>query len=116
VAKAKANNPDPPMKRRIKPSKDPAVRESQLISIAIERVEQRILDGTASAQELVHLMKLGSQEKRLELEKLELEKQLLQAKTEAINATKENAAMFAEAIAAMASYRPPTYDDEEDEE
>lgn len=113
MAKAKANNPDPPMARKIRPSKDPAVRESQLIALAVDRVEQRIMDGTASAQELVHLMKLGSQEKRLELEKLELEKQLLQAKTEAINAAKENAAMFAEVIAAMTSYRPPI-DDEED--
>lgn len=115
MAKAKANNPDPPMTRRIRPSKDPAVRESQLVALAVDRVEQRILDGTASAQELVHLMRLGSQEKQLELKKLELEAQLLQAKTEAINAAKENATMFAEAIAAMTSYRPPM-DEEEDYE
>ena len=115
MARGKANNPDPPMKRRFKPSSDPAVRESQLVSMAVDRVEQRILDGTASAQELVHLMRLGSREKQLELEKLELEKELLKAKTEAINAQKENATMFAEAIAAMASYRPPIDEEEDDE-
>ena len=114
MAKARTNNADPPMKRRIKPSDNPAVRESQLISLAIDRVEQRIMDGTATSQELVHFLRLGTQEKQLEMEKLRHENELLKAKTEAIKAEKESAQMFAEAIAAMTSYRP--HADEEEEE
>lgn len=115
MAKVKANNPDPPMKRRIKRSSDPAVRESQLIALAIDRVEQRIMDGTATSQELVHFLRLGTQEKQLEMEKLRHENALLQEKTAAIKAQKESAVMFAEAIAAMQSYRPPMDEEEDDD-
>ena len=118
MAKAKSNNPDPPMKRRIRPAADPKTRESQLISMAVSRVEQRIADGTATAQELIHFLRLGSTEKQLELEKLRHENELLKAKTDAIKEQQEVSKMFAEAVAAMTSYRMPTeedYDEEDDE-
>ena len=115
MAKARGNNPDPPMKRKIRPSQDPAVRESQLIALAIDRVEQRIIDGTATSQELVHFLRLGTQEKQLEMEKLRHENELLKEKTSAIKAQKESAVMFAEAIAAMQSYRPPMDEEEDDD-
>lgn len=117
MAKARGNNPDPPMKRKIKPSMDPDVRQTQLISLAIDRVEQRIMDGTATSQELVHFLRLASQreEKKLEIDKLRHENELLKEKTDAIKAQKESAVMFAEAIAAMKSYRCPIDEDEEDE-
>ena len=115
MAKAKEKYPDPPMKRRIRPSENPDIRESQLVALAVDRVEQRLRDGTATSQEIIHYLRLGSQKSKLEEEKIKLENELLAAKTEAIKAAKENAVMFAEAIAAMQSYRP-TIDDEEDEE
>ena len=117
MAKARGNNADPPMKRKIRHSMDPDVRQSQLIALAIDRVEQRIMDGTATSQELVHFLRLASQkdEHDLELEKLRHENALLKEKTEAIKAQKESAVMFSEAIAAMKSYRCPIDEDEEDE-
>lgn len=116
MAKAKEKIPDPPMKRRIKPATDPETRESQLISMAVDRVEQRIQDGTASAQELIHFLRLGSTEKQLELEKLRHENELLKAKTAAIKEQQEVSKMFAEAVAAMTSYRMPTDEDYEEDE
>ena len=117
MAKAKANNPDPPIKRRIRLATTPENRESQLIALATERVEQRILDGTASAQELIHFLRLGTTEKQLEMEKLKHENELLKAKTQAIKEQQEVSKMFADAVAAMTSYRMPTEEDfEEDEE
>ena len=117
MAKAKSNNPDPPMKRHIKPATDPKTRETQLISMAVDRVEQRLMDGTASAQEIIHFLRLGSTEKQLELEKLRHENELLKAKTDAIKEAQEVSKMFAEAVAAMTSYRMPTEEDyEEDDE
>ena len=48
-------------KRRSKPASTPEAREQQLISAAYDLVEERILNGTATSQELVHFLKLGSQ-------------------------------------------------------
>lgn len=115
MARAKEKYSDPPITRGIKPAMTPEARESQMIALAIDRVEQRIIDGTATSQELVHFLKLGTQEKKLEMEKLELEKQLLKAKTDQIKSAQEDAKMFADAIAAMRSYRP-TVDEEDDED
>lgn len=114
MAKSKQSNPDPPITRKIIPADTPEARESQLIALAVERVEQRILDGTATAQELIHFLKLGTTTAKLEQEKLRKENILLEAKTEQIKAEKNNAEMFAEAIAAMQSYRPPMDEEEDD--
>ncbi len=113
MAKAREKIVDPPITRKIRPSAKPEVRETQLIALAIDRVEQRLRDGTATSQEIIHYLRLGSQKEKLEMEKLRHENELLKAKTEAINAEKESAKMFAEAVAAMSSYRMPTEEDEE---
>lgn len=113
MAKAREKSTDPPIKRRIRPSSNSEVRETQLVALAIDRVEQRLLDGTATSQEIIHYLRLGSQKEKLEMEKLRHENELLKAKTEAIKAEKESAKMFAEAIAAMSSYRIPTEEDDE---
>ena len=115
MAKAREKGVDPPFNRKIRPSMDSEVRQSQLIALAIDRAEQRLLDGTATSQEIVHFLRLGAEKKKAELEmkKLEHETKLLQAKTENINAEKESAKMFAEAIAAMTSYRMPTEEEED---
>lgn len=82
----------------------PEARENQLISLAIDRVEQRIIDGTASSQELIHYLKLGSEKNQLEMEKLRKENELLTAKTNALEAAKNIEEMYAQVIAAMRSY------------
>ena len=115
MARSKQNNPDPPITRKIEPAATPEEREQQIIALAIERMQQRIVDGTATGQELIHWAKLGSQKSKLEMERLREENQLLKAKTESIKSEKLVAEMFAEAIAAMKSYQPPP-DEEEYEE
>lgn len=115
MARSKASNPDPPINRKIEPAMTPEIRESQLIALAVERVEQRLLDGTATSQEIIHFLKLGSMKEQLEMEKLKKENELLRAKTEAIKAEKQTAEMFAEAIEAMRSYRPPEDEEEVDD-
>lgn len=106
-------NPDPKFEdRKIRPALTPEGREQQLIALAVDRVEQRLLDGTATSQEIIHFLRLGSTREQLEMEKLKKENLLLKAKTEAIEAEKQNAELVAAAIAAMKSYR---YEDTEDE-
>ena len=63
-------------------------RENQLISLAIDRAEQQIRDGTASSQVLVHYLKLGSTRERMEKQLMEQKLELDAAKTEAIQSAK----------------------------
>ena len=59
----------------------PEARENQLVSLAMDLVEQRLLDGTASSQETTSILKMGTAKARLELEKLQVENELNRAKT-----------------------------------
>lgn len=91
-----------PTKRRT--AINPEARESQLISYAYDLVEQRLLDGTASAQETVHFLKLATREQKTKEERMELENQLIKAKTEQIQSQKHIEELYAEAISAMREY------------
>lgn len=96
------------------PALDPDSRENQLISLAVNLAEEKLRDGTASNQLIVHYLKLGSTKERLEKEKLEQENALLKAKTEALESAKKSEELYAQAIAAITRYSGH-YEDEEDE-
>lgn len=87
-------------------------REVRCISYAMNLVEQRLLNGTASSQETVFFLKLGLKERQLELERLENETQLLRARTEQISSAKESKELYAEAIKAMLRYSANGNNDE----
>ena len=89
---------------KIRPALTPEARENQLISLAVDLVEQRLLDGAASSQETTHFLKLGSMKNRLEMEKLKEENKLLQARTEALQSAKRVEELYSEAISAMRRY------------
>ena len=90
--------------KRIRPALTPEARENQLIALAVDLVEQRLLDGSASSQETTHFLKLGSMKNQLEMEKLREENKLLKAKTESIQSAKRVEELYAEAINAMRRY------------
>lgn len=90
--------------RKYRPASTPEEREQQLIDASYDLVEKRIIAGTATSQEVVHFLRLGSSRERLEMEKLKKENELLRAKAEAIETEKETVRLFEEAIAAMKSY------------
>lgn len=90
--------------RRTRPAETPEARENQLISLAYDVAEQRLRDGTATSQEVVHFLRLGSTKSREELEKLKSENELLKAKTEAIESAKNVELLYQEAIEMMATY------------
>ena len=90
--------------KKMRPALTPEARENQLISLAVDLVEQRLLDGTASSQETTHFLKLGSSKNRLELEKLEEENKLLRAKTENLQSQKNIEEAYLKAINAMKRY------------
>ena len=84
-------------KRTIRPALTPEARENQLIELAMDLVEKRILEGTASSQETTHFLKLGSQKARLE-------KELMEAKKNNLAAAAQMGEMYEEAIKSMRRY------------
>ena len=99
--------------RKIRPALTPEARENQMIALAVDLVEQRLLDGTASSQETTHFLKLGSMKNRLEMEKLQEENRLLKARTEALQSAKRVEELYSEAIKAMRRYSGQGSDDDE---
>ena len=86
------------------PATTPEGREQQLIALAMEATEKRIKNGTATAQELCHFLKAGSPTAKLERQILEKQKELITAKTEAIESQKRVEELYSNALAAMRSY------------
>lgn len=92
-------------KRRRPPASTPDGREQQLIDLAIDLAEQKLMDGSASNQIITHYLKLATSRERLEKERLERENELLRAKTESFQASKQSAEFYQGAIDAIRSYR-----------
>lgn len=88
-------------------------RENQLIALAYDLVEQRLKDGTATSQETTHFLKMGSLKERKELEIMEKQKVLLDAKAEALASSKRIEELYANAIEAIKSYHGSSKDLEE---
>lgn len=103
MAKVKAVSPQN-SQQKMRPALTPEARESQMISLAMDLVEQRLRDGTASSQETTHFLKLGSEKADLEKKKLREENKLLRAKTEALEQDKESAVKYEEVLKALMSY------------
>lgn len=101
---AKAKTPSSNTGKKVRPALTPEARENQLISLAVDLVEQRLIDGTASSQETTHFLKLGSTKNKLEMEKMRLENELTKAKTEAVESAKNVEALYKEALDAMKNY------------
>lgn len=93
------------------PCLSPEEWENRLIALSYDAVEQRILNGTATAAEYVHFLKAGSQKQREEMEKLKEENALLRAKTSAIESEKDRAQFYRGVIDALRNYRTESIDD-----
>ena len=87
------------------PATTPDLRENQLVSQAMDLAEKRLREGTASAQEIVHFLKLGSSRERLEQARLSKETTLLDAKVEALASEKRIEELYGKAIGAMRRYQ-----------
>lgn len=86
------------------PARIPENREKQLIEKAYMVAEERLNNGTASAQEIVHFLKLGTVRAELEKQKLEAEAKLIAAKQEAVESAKRSELKYQEAIDAFKLY------------
>lgn len=117
MGRKKSDVSSPPIdnERMFNPALTTERRMNQLAALAIDCVEDRMRDGRASAAEYVHFLKYASLKEQKELEKLELEKQLLEAKTDSIKAQKNTAELYSRALKAMNLYSGNEVDDDEED-
>ena len=111
-----SSNPDV---KPMRPALNPDAREQQLISLAVDLVEQRLRDGTASSQETTHFLKLASRKAKLETERAALENEMIKAKTQAIRDQADMKTLYKDAIEAMKRYSGNagrSYDEDEDDD
>lgn len=116
MARVKAPSSNEPI-REIRPALTPDAREKQMIALAVDEAEKRLLNGTASPQIIVHYLRLGTEKERLERERLALENKLVQAKTEAIESDRRSEELYLNAINAMKRYSGhggESYDEDSD--
>lgn len=86
------------------PALNPENREGQMIALAMDLVEQRLRDGTASSQETTHFLKLGTAKYRTELRILEKQEGLITAKTKSYDTQEESKELYEKALKAMRNY------------
>jgi hypothetical protein len=97
---------------KLRPALTPEARENQMAALAMDLVEQRLRDGTASSQETTHFLKLVSSKAKLEQEKLRLDNELTAAKTKAIADAAEIKILYEDALKAMRRYQGDADPDE----
>lgn len=111
MAKVKTTTTTPATKRR--PAMTPEAREQQMIALAVDCAEKQLMEGTASSQVITHYLKLATAKERIEREILEKQKDLITAKTEALQSAKRVEELYSEAIKAMRKYTGNGDSDEE---
>ena len=90
--------------KKIPPAMTQEARENQLIALAYDLVEQRLLDGTASAQETTHFLKLGSMKEKKEMHMMDKQMELVNAKVESLQSMKHIEELYTNALNAMREY------------
>lgn len=103
---------DEPKKRRAASS--PEEQENRLINLAVKLAEKHLREGTATSQEIVHFLKLASIREKYEIQKLENEAKLLEAKRQAMESYKDMESKYQEAIDAMRRYSRGDHSEDEE--
>lgn len=98
---------------KMRPALSPEARENQMISLAMDLVEERLRNGTATSQETTHFLKLATEKYRNENDILKKQSDLMTAKTEQIRAGEKAEEMYREAINAVLKYGGHSRDVEE---
>lgn len=115
MKKSGTNSPNTSSKKG-RPALSVESRENQMISYAMDLVEQRLLDGSASSQETTHFLKLGSTKAALDKRLLEMQIELASVKAESIRREEHREELFKEAIEAMKMYSGNGRKDEDDDQ
>lgn len=105
--------PKPEKARRGRPATSPKEKEDEMISLAIKLAEEKLRDGTAPTNVIVHYLKLGSTRGMLENEMLATKTELVKAQKESIESSQRVEELYAQALEAMHVYQGNASDDQE---
>lgn len=100
--------------RRIKelpPATTPEARQEQMISLAFDLVQERLINGTATAAETTHFLKLATEKEQLERKKLEQDIRLSQAKEKSYETAQHMEQLYEEAMRQFRSYQGEDIDE-----
>lgn len=86
------------------PATSPEAQENRMISLAVGLAEKQLTEGSASPSVVIHYLKLATVREEREREQLELQNQLLKAKTEQIGSEARSEQLHKEAIEAFRAY------------
>lgn len=89
---------------RRRPATTPELREQELVALAFDLVESRLRKGSATSQETVHFLRLGTENTRLEREKLRKENNLLDARVEQLGKADHMEELLDRAVKAFKGY------------
>lgn len=90
-------------------------KENLMVDLAFRACEKRLRDGTATAQEIIHYLKLGSVRSQKEQKLLDQEIELKRVKREALEAAKNAEERYSAAIKAMGIYSGRAFEEDEDD-
>lgn len=96
----------------MRPALTPEAREGQMISLAMDLVEQRLRNGTASSQETTHFLRLATAKEQVERRLAEKELELKEAKRQQIQSQARIEELYSNALKAMQRYSG--HDDEDE--
>lgn len=99
------------LKKRMRPAKTSEAREQQIAALAVDAIEQRILNGTATAQELILYAKQVTVKAQLDKEEQRARINLMKAKQKAIESGELQEEFYSEVIKAVRSYQGTQSDD-----
>ena len=89
---------------KMRPALTPEAREGQMISLAMDLVEQRLRNGTASSQETTHFLRLATAKEQVERRLAEKELELKEAKRQQIQSQARIEELYSNALKAMQRY------------
>ena len=99
-------------RRKLRPALTPEADEQQCISLAVDLVKERLMNGTASSQETTHFLKLATQKYREEDALARAQKEKAEAQVEAMRSQKRIEGLYEEAIKAFRNYNGQGESDE----
>ena len=97
---------------KMRPALTPEAREGQMISLAMDLVEERLRNGTASSQETTHFLKLATEREKTERKLAEKQLELMEAKRQQIQSQAKIEELYTNALNAMKRYSG--HDDEDE--
>lgn len=99
--------------KRRPPARTAEGRELEMTSLAMDLAEEQLRNGTATSQVITHFLKLGTIREQHELQKVQLENELLKTKKAAMESAQNVESMYEEAIKAFRGYagQDEDYDD-----